>query len=677
MRCVLVNTEADFIKMEAALGLGRIIAVDTETNGLDMFWVGFQIVGLSLSIDTQTGYYIPLGHRLAVGKEGDEPPKQLPTQWVMARLDRFLKGRRVSGANYKFDTHVFDRYRTHPGTLVFDTHIAAYVYDSRDCHMGLKDMVFAKLGYKAQDIDSLCKEVKPKEKKHKNKKRNSIGFEYLTPEQALPYAAADAVNVQRLHRYYSPRIMADKGLSRILALEIQVHPVIKRMEQCGILIDQDKLRDLHDKLKEQEIQFNKKLADTAGESINPRSPSQVGDLFYHRMRLPVPDGQSLYPKGKAPPQGWLDKNALKDLLVKVTNANQDYFGDPRVKQWTKADVVDLLKDKIRVGKLTKLRTTYTVSLIDLLGDDNRLHTDYRQLVETGRLASGSPNLTNIPRGDDKDVKGFDIRAAFVSDPGYVFVKADYQAQEVRMLAAMSGDPTLRDIFTGVKLGDDGKEMDIHAYVASIAFEASYIDIINAIAKKKREEILTDEEAKLVGFRQAAKPTTFGIAYGITPIGLAIQIGRSQEFAAFLIDAWKTKVFPVAARWLELTPEYARQNLYVETYMGRKRRISVAALALSKWQFESRVAKQLANAPIQGGSADMTKAAMIRVDNALQAELGDDKARLCCMIHDELVVLCEEAYAKQAAAILEREMADNINGIPFPATAAISTTLSKE
>ena len=678
MRCVLINTEADFIWMEAVLGTRRVISVDTETNMLDTFCNEFQMVGLSLAGDTQTGYYIPIAHRTPPDKEDIPQPKQLSPQWVTSRLNTFLRGRRVSGANHKFDSHVFDRYGTCMGVTVFDALLAAYVYDSRDCGMGLKDIVFTRLGYKAQEIDELCKEVKPKSKKHPNKKRNGVGFEFLEPEVALSYAAADAVNVQRLHKWYAPRIKADEGLDKVMALEIEVAPIIKDMETCGVLLDEAKLRQFHDDLLIGEKKFEILLKQITGNpDINPKSGAQVGDLLYHQMGLRHPKGFPLYKQGSVPPKGWMDKDVIKDILSAIKRDQSTVYGDSRIQQWTKEQVIDLLSSKILSGKLAKLRSTYTLNLLDLRGDDGRLHTDYKQLVETGRLASSSPNLMNLPRGDDKETKKYDIRSAFIADPGFVFVKADYAAQETRMLAALSGDPVMYDIFTGAKRDDEGDEIDTHIYVATMAFDAPYLDIKHAVQKKKRGEELTPRDKELIQYRQDAKPVTFGIAYGVTDIGLAEQLNNTRDFATGLISAWKNKAFVVAAQWLEYIPIYAKQNLYVLSYYGRKRRMSEGARYLPEWEFNSRIANQMKNAPIQSGSADMTKLAMIRIHNALEKEIGLYNARISGMVHDEVITLCREEYAEQVRVIMEREMQDTINGIPFPAEAVISKTQSKE
>jgi len=684
MRYILVNTEEDFIKMESVLGRARVISLDTETNCLDVFWSEFQVVGISLAADTQTGYYIPLGHRAPPKIEDATPPKQLSTQWVMSRLGRFLKGRRVCGANHKFDAHVFDRYRTNMGTTTFDAILAAWVYDSRDCNMGLKEITFTRLGYKPTEISSLCESVKPKGKKGSGKKgkkskRDSIGFEFLDPELALPYAAADAVNVMRLHRWYAPRLQMDPGLSWVMDLEIALSPVVRRMEQCGMLLDKAKLRSFHDSLLEKEglfIDLLQKVSDN--KDINPRSSLQMGDLLYHQMKLPTPGGQRLFKRGIAPPKGWLDAGAIEEVLSKAKEANQDYFGDPRVKQWPKQQVIDLLSLKIKTSKIAKLRTTYTLNLVDLVSEDGRIHPEFKQLVETGRMSSGGGwNAMNLPRGDSKDTKGYDIRSAFIADEGYVFVKADYSAQELRVLAAMSNDPIMREIFTGTKKDEEGDEIDLHIYVASMAFETPYLDIKHAVQKKKRGEELTVRDKELIQFRQDAKPVSFGISYGITKTGLAEQLDKSEEFADFLITAWKTKAFPIAATWLDNVPTYAKTQMYATSYYGRKRRLSYAALNLPKWQFESRVANQLKNMPIQSTSADMTKMAMIKIDATLREELGDESARMCSMVHDEIVVLCKEEYAEQVSKIMVKEMATEINGIPIPAEASISKTLSKE
>jgi DNA polymerase-1 len=679
LREILVDTEEAFIQMEADLGMRRRLSLDTETNKLDTFDDDFELVGISLAGDEQTGYYIPVGHKVPP-KQEDKVPKQLSRSWVMARLDRFLRGRRMGGANHKFDQHVFDTYGTCMGTTTFDALLAAPVLDSRDAMTKLDQLVFNKLGYKPTKIEDLTAHVRPKKLKSKilpgkdmPKKKQRMGFEFLTPEEALPYAAADAVDVIRLRNWFHPRLKADASLSTIMQLEIDVMPVLKRMEDVGLILSEEKVRILYDDAGKMVDDSLEKLRALSGnEELNPKSGKQMGDIIYHQMGIPHPRGRRLYKRGGTPPKGWLEKETREHLMVFVRSHQRQGYGG-----WSAAQVLEFLETYSVYTKAAKFRSTYTINLLDLLATDGRLHTELRQIVQTGRSASSSPNLQNLPRADDPITKHLDLRAALLADEGWSFVKADYAAQEMRIIAALSRDPTMLAIFTGQMRDDNSDMIDIHAYVGSKAFGEPYMDIINACRKKDREgyDALNDREKHLVKVRQDSKPVNFGIAYGITAIGLAVQIKSSERMAQKLINSWRTKSFPHAARWMDGQVAYLRQNLYTQTALGRKRKVSRGALSLSEQKFKA-IARQFVNHPVQGSAADMTKQAMVRVDKILREKYGDD-ARLALVIHDELITLCKDEIAEAVKADVETAMATELLGIEFPVDGEIAKTMSKK
>jgi DNA polymerase-1 len=675
MRHILVDTEAAFLTMEAYLGTRRCISLDTEDTKLDVFDDDFALAGISLAGDTQVGYYIPVGHKSRPGRE-DEQVKQLPLGWVMSRLGRLLHGRRVSGANHKFDRHVFNRYATDMGTTVFDVLLAAAIHDNRDVTSSLAQVVFTRLGYKPTGIKDLCADVKPKGQgkgrtRKLPKRKERMGFEFLTTEEALPYAAADAVDVARLKAWYAPRLALDAGDSRVMQLETEVQPVITRMEATGILLDTGKIHALHDKAEAIEIKALSSLRKMSGVAdLNPRSGKVMGDIVYHQMGIPHPQGRRLYARGGSPPKGWLEKDTRDALVVFVrSNQRQNYGG------WSAAQAIEFLDTYTKYNVVRKMRSTYTLNLIDQLSDDDRLHTDIRQIISSGRVSSSSPNLQNIVRADNPLMEGLDPRSAFVSDPGFSFTLSDYNSQEMRVIAALSRDPTMLAIFSGDKRDERGDRVDIHAYVGSLAFDEPYLEIVDAVRKKGEHADLSARDIILVKVRQDSKPVNFGIAYGITPTGLAVQIKSSKHIAAKLIDTWYKKAFPHAACWLDGQTSYLRQHLYTQTALGRKRRIMRGALSLPERKFLS-IARQLRNHPLQGTAADITKQAMIRVDARLAERYGDSQARLALVIHDEIIVLHRDEIAEEVKALVEECMYTELFGVEFPAEGKVAKTLSK-
>ena len=614
MRCILVDTPEKYDEMEAKLGLCRLIGLDTETTMLDVWDDEFSIVGVSVAGDTQTGYYIPLGHKPPPGKEGAEV-KNMPLTWTLDRLETFLAGRRTVGANHKFDIQVFMRYGRTMGTTVFDVLIAAAVWDSADVHATQDDIIGDRLGYKPISIKWLTRNVLPPGQSKKIKKRKRLGFEYLTPEEATPYAAADAVNCLRLHHWYAPRLRNDKALSRIFQLEMDLMPVLVAMESRGMCLDLDRLGEIDARVSRAVEEAEEKLRSISGNpDLNPRSAKEVGDIIYHQMGVPHPKGRT-YKQDAKPPKGFMDKDTISDMSTAVLAAPRKNYGG-----WSKDDVAEFLSKYALCKKLQKVQSGYTQGLPRLVCSDGKLHTSFKQIVSSGRMSSAEPNLQNVTRADENETREFNIRSAFVPREGYVFVKADYSAQEMRIIAALSNDPTLKAIFTGDLRDEDGDTTDVHIYVGSLATGTPYMEIKRAIQKKKAGEELSERDLELIKIRQDAKPVNFGIAYGETEYGLANGLKCSVEKARDLLNTWKHKAFPVAARWLDDQVIHLRANLYTQTAIGRRRRMSKYGLGLSEKQFQN-LARAWQNHPIQGcfrgDTIVWTDFGHIRIDDLFQ------------------------------------------------------------
>lgn len=688
MRGVLVDTIEAFIQMEADIGYRELIAVDCETTMLDQYSKEFEVVGFSIAGDQRTGYYIPINHIVRKGKE-EEGVRNIDPGWAMNRLSKLLKGRKIAGAHFKFDKQAFAKYGADIGVLAYDVLLAASVDDTRGYRYGLKDLTKVRLEYKRPEFNSVVAKVKPKKQRRKKteideddatdeggkkrSKKERSWFELLTPNEAVEYAAFDAVDVLRIKPIIDSSINRDNKLKDLLKLEVEVSKVLSEMESTGLLLDRVVVKALYDEAEDRELKAVSTMSSISGIDINPRSNKEMGDLLYHTWGIRHPTGKS-YRKGQAPPRGWMDRKAMEDLLLIVRSSPK-----PTYNATPKDKVIEFLEAKIKFSKFGKFRSTYTLSLIDLCSDDGRLHTSFRQIISSGRLSSSSPNLQNIPRADDIDMSGLDVRSAFVPDPGYVFVKADYSGQEMRAIAGYSQDPTLVGIMTGATRDENGNEIDIHAYVGYKAFNVSYADIIKAKKKKERieagaDEVMSEEDKRLVKIRQDSKPVNFGIAYGETEHGLAKTLKQSVEFSRQILDAWRTKAFPKAWEWLESIPKQALHNLEVRTAMGRRRKISPRSRGVDSRVLQN-ISRSWQNYPIQGLAADMMKHAMVRVYNRLKKQFGNN-AKLALQIHDELVVLCKEEYAEACMKVLEEEMTTELMGIPFPVEGKICVNLSK-
>ncbi len=405
-----------------------------------------------------------------------------------------------------------------------------------------------------------------------------------------------------------PDKLRELGMEKLYYdVELPLCAVLADMERAGFLVDRKALYDFGQELSEGITALQEDIWAQAGGQFNINSPKQLGEVLFERLGLPT---------GKKNHRGWS----------------------------TNADVLEGLRDKhpivgeiLEYRELTKLKSTYTDGLQKAIGPDGRIHTTFQMTVtDTGRLSSRDPNLQNIPV---RRKLGAGIRRMFVAGPGNVLVDADYSQIELRLLAHMSGDGTMRQAFLSGE--------DIHAVTASQVFGLPL-------------EAVTHE------LRSRAKAVNFGIVYGISAFSLSQDIGVSQPEAKLYIDTYLEKYHGVR-EYMESTIAQAKERGYVATLFGRRRPIpELHASNFNLRSFGERVAR---NMPIQGTAADIIKLAMIRVYNRLAKELPE--AKLLLQVHDELIVECPAALGERAAAILKEEMENTVQySVPLTADAKI-------
>jgi len=311
---------------------------------------------------------------------------------------------------------------------------------------------------------------------------------------------------------------------------------------------------------------------------------------------------------------------------------------------TKAEILDELRNKhpgidkiLEYRQLTKLLSTYADGLLKVIGPDGRIHTSFQMTVTaTGRLSSTEPNLQNIPIRTEL---GAELRKMFVAESGKVLVDADYSQIELRLLAHISGDETMRDAFFSGE--------DIHAVTASRVFG-----------------IPLSEVTPLQ--RSRAKAVNFGIVYGISAFSLSQDIGVFPSEAKAYIDAYLSKYHGVRD-YMKNVVEEAKQSGYVTTLFGRRRPLpELKAANHNTRAFGERAAL---NTPIQGTAADVIKLAMVNVARRLEEEHLESK--LILQVHDELIVECPEAEAGRVKIILTEEM-ENVVSYSVPLTVEAHT-----
>ena len=377
-------------------------------------------------------------------------------------------------------------------------------------------------------------------------------------------------------------------------IDLPLVPVLLRMEQNGVRIDPNLLREMSSRLAVTIDDLAERIYTSTGHRFNINSPKQLGDVLFNKMGLPQPQK---YGKGKV-------ISTAQDVL-------EDLAAHHEVPAWV-----------LEHRQLQKLKGTYLDALPALADAQGRIHTTFNQVgTATGRLSSINPNLQNIPI---RTAVGREIRAAFIAATGNLLMSADYSQIELRLLAHFSQDPLLLDAYRTGK--------DIHTLTAAEVFEV-------------------DAETMDKETRARAKAVNFGIVYGISPFGLAAQLGIEQKIAKAYIEKYFERYSGVA-KFIEATLEQVRREGAVRTYFGRVRPIpDIQSRNPNQRGFAERTA---INTPLQGTAADLIKIAMLRIDAAMQTRKL--RSQMTLQVHDELLfdVVPEEAEEMQALVKTEME-----------------------
>jgi DNA polymerase I len=376
-------------------------------------------------------------------------------------------------------------------------------------------------------------------------------------------------------------------------IDLPLVPVLLDMEKTGVRIDAGLLNRMAGTLSSEMQRVGEEIFVQSGHRFNINSPKQLGDVLFNKMSLPKP---LKYGKGKV-------VSTAQDVLEELAEHN----AVPRM--------------VLEYRQLAKLKSNYVDSLPLLADKDGRVHTTFNQVgTATGRLSSTNPNLQNIPIRTEL---GREIRAAFIAAPGNKLISADYSQIELRLMAHFSDDPLLlRAYNTG---------QDIHTLTASEVFGVS-------------PEMMSKET------RNRAKAVNFGIVYGISPFGLAAQLGIEQHEARLYIETYFERYKGVRAFIDRLLDEVRREQM-VRTVFGRVRPIpDIQSRNANLRGFAERTA---VNTPLQGTAADLIKLAMIRIQKKLKdAKL---KTRMTLQVHDELVFDAPAAEADEVQQMVEQEM----------------------
>ena len=467
--------------------------------------------------------------------------------------------------------------------LVHDTRIAAWLLDSLRRRYELEEL--AQAAGIAVRVDEAPRTAKP----GKDNEEDRGGDE---ERRARRNAVARAAALTALLAEHQRAELERAGLAQLFAdVELPLVPIIAAMERAGIKLDVAELERVSEGLAERIAELEREIWDLAGERFTIGSPQQLARILFEKL------GLSRKRRGKT---GFsTDARVLQQI-------RDEHPIVPLIESWR---------------ELTKLKSTYIDTLPSYVGPDGRLHTTFNQTgTATGRLSSTNPNLQNIPI---KSELGKGIRAAFVAEPGWVLVSADYSQVELRLLAHIAGEERLKEFFRA--------GVDVHSATAA--------------------EILgTDPDKADAATRSKAKMVNYGIVYGLSAFGLADRLNIPREEAQEFIDRYFER-FPAIRAFIDRTIDQARREGQVRTLFGRVRRIP--ELASRQWQTQQLGERLAVNMVIQGTAADVMKVAMVRCDRALREERL--RARLVLQIHDELLFEAPEAEAEALAAIVRREM----------------------
>lgn len=419
---------------------------------------------------------------------------------------------------------------------------------------------------------------------------------------------APAYGVERLYSILKEKLEEEKMESLYRDVELPLTDVLCSMEESGVMIDCDASVLFEKRYKEEIAQATADIYAAAGEEFNINSPMQLGNILFEKLHLPAPR------KGK---RGAYSTSA--DILEKLA-------GDYKI-----------VRDVLRCRHYQKLLSTYIDGFKPLIDSKTGLvHTSFNQVqTTTGRLSSANPNLQNIPIRDND---GRELRKLFIARaPDRVLIDADYSQIELRLLAHFSG---CKELIEAYKEGQD-----IHALTASQVFSVPIGDVSDAQ-------------------RRAAKAVNFGIIYGISDFGLASNLNISAKQAGEYIKKY-FETYSDVKKYMDSNVEFARQNGYVTTLLGRKRVIN--EIKSSNYNIRSFGERAAMNMPLQGSSADIIKIAMLRVYERLKRE--GLRSELILQVHDELVIDAYESEADRVSELLQYEM-ENAVQLKVPLVAEV-------
>ena len=592
-----VTTETQLTKWIKKIQAEKLVAVDTETNTLDV--MSAELVGISFGLASGEACYIPLTHKEEVSEQagqGDLFAKnttmvgyelvknQLDLTACLAQLKPILEDEQIKkiGQNIKYDLTVFANHGIEVQGVAFDTMLESYIQNSTGRH-NMDDLAERYLGHKTIVFEEVA-----------GKGKNQLTFDKIALDVASEYAAEDADVTMKLHQTLFPELEKTPTLLKLFnEIEMPLVRVLSHIERNGVLIDPQKLLAQSQEIEQRLAEVEAEVHQVAGLEFNLASTKQLQEILFEKLGLPV---KKKTPKG-APST---NEEVLEEL------AQEGHI------------VPKLL---IEHRGLSKLKSTYTDKLPQMINPKTgRVHTSYHQAVTaTGRLSSSDPNLQNIPIRNEE---GRRIRQAFIALEGYKIVAADYSQIELRIMAHLANDAGMQKAFA------EGK--DIHRSTAAEIFGVSL-------------EEVTNEQ------RRNAKAINFGLIYGMSEFGLSNQLCISRQEARSYMDAYFNR-YPNVLQFMTDIKTKAAEQGYVETLLGR--RLYLPEIKSSNAMRRKAAERVAINAPMQGTAADIIKVAMIGIDKMI---FGDENIKMIMQVHDELVFEVKAEKVDHYSQLIKEEM----------------------
>lgn len=549
------------------------VCFDTETTGVNALTA--ELVGMSFSWEKGKGFYVPF------------PADRDEAQELINKFIPFFEDETIEkiGQNLKYDLEILANYNIKVKGKLFDTMIAHYLINP-DMRHGMDILAETYLKYSPVAIETL---IGKKGKGQKSMRDVEI-------ELIKEYAVEDADITLQLKEIFAPMLDETDTKRLFEEIEIPLMPVLAAMEQEGINLDTAYLKELAAELSSDIKRLEQKIYETAGEPFNLASPKQLGEVLFDRLKI----GGNKQKKTKTGQYA-----TGEEVLSYLANENP------------------IVQEILEWRQLVKLQNTYVEALpLQVEPKTGRVHTDYMQTVAaTGRLSSNNPNLQNIPIRTER---GRQIRKAFIArNDEYTIVSADYSQIELRIIAALSGDPEM------VRSFQNGE--DIHASTAAKVFNVP-------LAEVTREQ------------RSHAKTVNFGIVYGVSAFGLSNQTSLSRSESKDLIDAYY-QTYPRLKQYISEQVEIARDQGYVQTISGRRRYLK--DINSQNMVVRGGAERNAVNAPIQGSAADIIKIAMINIQKRLVNE--NWKSKMLLQVHDELVFDVHNSELERIKPMIKEEM----------------------